>query len=439
MKEIQHTPIFKHNLFSWLSVVFFIPFIFVAQVVKTPVLNKKIPVSVNNTTLTIEALNTEFIFYPSNTSELNINAFVEGNSNNESQEWDLKIKEEENYISLLSAIRPKQQVTSQFFISGDVSNEQLASMLKQYLAPMLQDLINNPIPEVLQSDLKQLNFDFDTYSKIGEPYLKVWEQAFVNHLDESDSAEVKQWSQQMVPNLIRVSKQGTTSQVNTVKSDNTGVQMFFSKSVTTDVASLNSNKHIIEIGIPKQMDIHLNTRHGSFLAKSRLNNIKGNLKYTPFEAKEVGGDTELTIQFAPVKIESWKEGNLNVAYSKNFKIETIDRIQLKLTNSKLFVNEIRSEAVFNGSFSKINILKASNDFKKMVFLLTQSDLIFNLPITPYNFAYTGNLSRVNYPPQKLQVTSIGDFQSLMLHGFSIDRNNPKELQINAKYSQVFLK
>lgn len=440
MKEIQHIHTYKHSLFVSLFVVFFFPFMFIAQVVKTSVLEKNIAI-VKNNTLAIEALNTDFIFYPSTSKELQIKAYVEGDMKNESQDWDLKLQEQENYISLLSAIRPKQQVTSQVVISGDVSNEQLVTMLKQRLAPMLQRLQNNPIPKVLQSELNQLNFDFEAYNKIGEAYLKIWEQAFVNHLDESDSKEVKQWSKQMVPNLIRVSKQGNTETVNTNQSDakaKGGFHLFFSQSVT-NVTPLNSNEYIIEIGIPESMSIRLNARHGSLVSKKTLNNIKGNLKYTPFEAYEIGGESELAIDFAPVKINRWKQGKLKVSFSKNVEIETIEDIELQLNSSKMFVKEVTNKAIVNGAFSKLSILNASNSFTKLVFLLTQSDLVLELPNIAYNFAYTGNISRVNYPEEKLQVTSLGDFQSHMLHGFSIDRSNSKELQINAKYSQVFLK
>lgn len=446
MKEIQQIPIYKRNTFIALSVVFFFPFIFIAQVVKTPILQKSIAVVAKHT-LAIEALNTDFIFYSSPSEKLEVNAYIEGDVKDESQDWDLKLfEEEQNYISLLSAIRPKQKITSQVFISGDVSNEQLAAMLKQRLSPMLQSLQDNPIPEVLQSELNQLNFDFDAYNKIGEAYLKIWEQAFVNHLDDTDSKEVKQWSQETVPNLIRVSKQGndagalvstSTRQPNTTNTQR-GYQLFISKSVT-NTPVLNSNKYVIEVGIPKDMRIRLNTRHGSFLAKSTLKNIKGDLKYTSFEANEIDGDTDLSIDFAPVKINVWKQGKLSVGYSKNVQIASVDRINLKLNSSKMTVKEVLNEVVVKGAFSKLHIVNASYDFNKLVFLLTQSDLILELPSTSYNFAYTGNLSRINYPKEKLQVTSLGDFQSYMLHGYAIDRNNSKELQINAKYSQVLLK
>lgn len=447
MKEIQQILIYKHNNFIALSIVFFFPFIFIAQVVKTPILQKSIDV-VPKHTLAIEALNTDFIFYSSPSAKLEINAYVEGDLKNELQNWELKLLEEEhNYLSLLSAIRPKQKITSEVFISEDVSNEQLAAMLKQRLSPMLQSLQNNPIPEVLQSELNQLNFNFDAYNKIGETYLRIWEQAFVNHLDDTDSEEVTQWSLETVPNLIRVSKQGNSNNVEELVTSRPstnmnvnqgGYQLFISQSVT-NTPVLNSNKYVIELGIPKNMSIRLNTRHGSFLAKSNLKNITGNLKYTPFEAGEIGGDTNLAIDFAPVKINVWKEGTLSVGYSKDVQIASIDRINLQLNSSKITVKEVLNKAVFKGAFSKLNILNTSYNFTNLVFLLTQSDLILKLPNTSYNFAYTGNLSRINYPNEKLQVTSLGDFQSYMLHGYAIDRNNSKELQVNAKYSQVLLK
>lgn len=396
----------------------------------------------DKSTLAIEAINTNFIFQPSTSSQLEIKAYHEGVTQDNSSEWDLRLEQDANYIKLLSAIRPKQQITSQVFISGDVSNAQFVDILKQSLTPILQDLQDNPIPDVLQTELNQLNFDFEAYNKIGEAYLKIWEQAFVDHLDEKGSKQVKQWSQETVPNLIRVSKQNdqNISRNNAELSNlNKGYQVYISKSITSSPEILNSNEYTIEIGVPENVSIRLNTRHGSFIAKSALKNVKGTLKYTPFEAREISGDSDLVIDFAAVKIDRWKEGKLSIGYSKNAKIVQANQIDLHINSSKVQIGELVGTGIFNSAFSKLNIIKTSTDFNNLVFLLTQSDLILQLPSTSYNFAYSGSLSLIEFPKEKLRLTSLGDFQSHMLHGYAVDRNTPKELQINAKYSQVFLK
>lgn len=442
MKRIIHIPISKPKSFLTLLVVFFSPFILVAQIVKTFVLKETLAVNDSNNTFAIEAINTNFIFYPSKTTSLVVHAYREGVSENESQKWDLKLQKDATSIKLLSVIRPKQTVTSEVRITGDVSSKQLAKMLKYSLAPLLKNLQNNPIPEVLKTELNQLNFDFEAYNKIGEPYLKIWEQAFVDRLDENDSKQVKAWSRETVSNLIRVSKQGAPQIAKPVSQSNTneqsGYQVFFSKSIKT--APLNpNNEYTIEVGVPHNMHIQLNARHGSFISKSVLNNIKGNLKYTPFKAEQVGGDTDLSVDFASVSIDSWQKGKLSISYSKQAEIRLVNQLQLKLNSSKMKISQLSGKGIFNGSFSKLQIDETIDSFKNLVFLLTQSDLILTLPNTSYNFAYTGNLSLIEYPKEKLQVSSLGDFQSHMLHGFALNRNTPKELQINAKYSQVFLK
>ncbi len=443
MKEKRHTPIFKPNAVTNLLVVFFIPFLFIAQVVKTSALEKIISTE-GIKTLAIESLNTNLVFYPSESTNLEIHAYSESIANNDLNEWELQLNEESNYIHLVSAIRPKQQITSQIFINGNVSNQQLAELLKHQLTPILQSLQNNPIPEVLQSELNQLDFNFEAYNKMGEAYLKIWEQAFVNRLDERDNEEVKQWSQETLPNLIRVSKQSVNNdavqQVNQGSSQNGGYQVFISKSITSTTNSLADNEYTIEIGVPENISIRLNTRHGNFTAKKELNHIKGNLKYTAFKAEKIGGETDLVIDFAPVEIAIWNKGKLSVNYCKSAKIQTVNQIDLQLNSSKLVIQELKNIGTFTGTFSKLNIEQTSTDFNNLTFLLTQSDLILRLPTSSYNFAYTGNLSLIDYPKDKIKVTSLGDFQSHMLHGYSIDRNTPRQLQINAKYySQVLLK
>src|SRR5690606_27513915 len=101
----------------------------------------------------------------------------------------------------------------------------------------------------------------------------------------------------------------------------------------------NSKKTII-IRLPKNAKTNINIRHGE-LKMADVNNVRANLNYSPFTANSIdGGKTLITASYAPVAVNTWKQGVLNVKFVDDCSLETVQEIRLQANSSDVRIGNI---------------------------------------------------------------------------------------------------
>jgi len=310
-------------------------------------------------------------------------------------------------------------------------------LLKSMLNPRSLNSENIKIPRVLQERINESKFNFEAYNQLGETYFKIWEYNLVKDLDEKSVKEVRDWYNQMSSKLINVSDDSNVTYVsNNSHKNNMSYSVYESYTVVPDVTI---NK-IIELKLPKETLSYLNTRFGSVEILNEIKDLQANLKYTTFNAELIKGNkTDIYVSSAPVQIKKWNTGILQLKYVKSSEIGYVDRIQLVASSSKVLIHLLETSGKFKSTFSQLGIDNIAIDFKNLSFLSTNSDLVLSLPNQSYNFVYSGEMSGIKIPPNKLELKSLGDYRNLMLHGYSQSRNTDREIQMNMTNSQIVLK
>lgn len=368
-----------------------------------------------------------------------IKAYSSGNVSNQALEkanslWEIKLQQSDSIVLLdtdASKQLPQKIITNYGAEGVKIPVDSNNVLLTSVLNPLLSNLEYSTMPKVLKDRINQSRFNFEAYRNLGDTYFKIWEFNLVKDLDKTSIKEVKNWYDQMSNNLLKVS-----NSITNVSANRKEVYRFY-ESTTTPIDLI---KKTIEIKLPKKMASELITSFGSVTILDTSYNLKAKLKYTDFVAQNImGKQTNISVSSAPVKINYWQNGTLKLKYVKEAAINVATNIRLFVISSKALFQNIEGSGVFKSTFSHIGINAISDNFKNLSFLNTNSDLVLNLPDQAYNFVYSGEMSGIKIPPNKLTLKSLGDYRKLVLHGYSKTRNTDKEIQMNMVNSQILLK
>jgi len=440
--QATHTKTFKRKaLFGLL--LFFCVHLFLAQN-KLIKLDKEFSFS-QVPLLKLNSSHTKIVISSWDKSKIGVSAYLLGAVDDEylknvNSLWEIDIQSLDSIFILKTdgskqlPIKVISNYSSKSYPSdSDPSNVLLNSMLnpRSFKSDYIQ------IPEVLQERIDESKFNFDAYKQLGETYFKIWEYNLVKDLDEDSVKEVRDWYNKMSSKLINVSVDSNIINVsNKLPKNNVSYSIYESYTVVPDVAI---NK-IIELKLPKGTLSYINTRFGSVEILDEINNLQANLKYTTFNAESINGSqTDISVSSAPVQIKKWNTGTLQLKYVKSSEIGFVDTIQLMASSSKLLIHLLATSGKFESTFSQLGIENIDVNFKTLSFLSTNSDLVLSLPNQSYNFVYSGEMSGIKIPPNKLELKSLGDYRNLVLHGYSQSRNTDREIQMNMANSQIVLK
>lgn len=370
---------------------------------------------------------------------IKILAYSEGEVEQQSLEktndlWEITIQQSDSLFFIetdASKQLPQKVITNYNSNDSNSFTDSTSVLLTSMINPLLSNLKNNTMPKVLRERINESKFNFDAYRSLGETYFKMWEYNLVKNLDNASIEEIRNWYSQMSTNLINVS--------NTNKNINTQDKILY-RFYESRTVPVNTIKKVIELKIPRESIPELNTRFGTVTINNIIKNLKATLKYTAFDATDVdGGETNISISSAPVEIKKWNNGLLQLKYVKNSSIDLVANIRLNAVSSRLVISELKGVGEFKSTFSQLVIDKTGTNFNSLSFLNTNSDLVLSLPNQAYNFVYSGEMSGIKIPPNKLELKSLGDYRKLMLHGYSVSRNTDKEIQMNMVNSQILLK
>ena len=270
--------------------------------------------------------------------------------------------------------------------------------------------------------------------KWGEAFgkdMEEWGEAFGKDMEEwgeNFGKEIEKWAEQFEDSDGDFSKTVTTDE-----DGNKNISIHKSKNVKS--SSSKVKKKII-IRMPKGTKTDINVRHGE-VKMADVYNINATLKYASFIANSIdGGKSLINASYAPVSVNNWIEGDLNVKYVDDCKLNTIHNINLEANSSNVNINTINKKAFLSGSFGELAIYKISNNFEIIDIVLENTDAKIRIPDAAFSFYFNGKKSPFS-APASLEINKNVNGGRVVLNGFNKSKS-PKSININASYSNVNL-
>ncbi|NND63117.1 MAG: hypothetical protein HKN48_07960 [Flavobacteriaceae bacterium] len=195
-------------------------------------------------------------------------------------------------------------------------------------------------------------------------------------------------------------------------------------------------KKTIIIKMPKGSKTEINVRHGE-VKMADVSNIKATLNYSAFTANSIdGGESLIDASYAPVMINNWVDGALNLKFVEDCRLNKVDKINVMANSSDVNINKLNKEAFLSGSFGNLFISEIADNFESVDIVLENTDATLNLPNSAFTFYYNGAKSRFEAPAEIEITTKNKNSNRTHLKGFHKSKNTQKSLTINASYSNV---
>ncbi|WP_461304140.1 YggN family protein [Aureisphaera sp.] len=195
-------------------------------------------------------------------------------------------------------------------------------------------------------------------------------------------------------------------------------------------------KKTIIIRMPKNTRTDINVRHGE-VKMTDVYNVKANLDYSTLTANSIdGGNTLINASYAPVYVNNWIDGMLDLKYVDDCKLNEVHSINLQANSSNVNVNSIVDKAFLSGSFGNLYVKEINPSFSNVDIVLENTDAYLDLPSSSFTFQYSGKKSRFE-SPASIEITSKNKNTShTMLKGYKGSNGSSRSVTINASYSNV---
>lgn len=326
-----------------------------------------------------------------------------------------------------------------------------------------------PIPFVYSGNDK-FSFDYEKYKKDGDKYVEKWKKEYKEKYDEDWDERMEKWAKRLAERTERLEKRkkeykksrelikekrekaekdrviameklrGRVNGLgdNIIWSDG-GQNSFFRVYGGKDDENSAKVKKTIIIRMPKGTKLNMNVRHGEVKMVNVLRNIKADLSHSSLLAEVIDGDqTEIKCSYAPVIIDNWNGGRLNVNYIKDVQLKNVRDLNLLAKSSDVVIDEVITNVFLSSRGGSLNIDRVNPKFKSLLVSLQNTDAVIVLPSTTYDFKYQGERSKIDHP-ESLKVTEKKSWDTVYLLRQNGTTNSTKLVDINAKYSNVTLK
>lgn len=195
-------------------------------------------------------------------------------------------------------------------------------------------------------------------------------------------------------------------------------------------------KKTIIIKMPKGTKTEINVRHGEVKMASAVN-LKATLNYAKFSANSIdGGETLINAAYAPVYINNWEDGVLDLSYVDDCKLNNVKKINLMANSSDVNINSLNEEAFLSGSFGSLFVNNIGDNFETIDIVLENTDATLSLPKAAFNLHYNGKKSRFKTPTAINITTDTKSDSRTLVKGYFKTKNTGKSLTINASYSNI---
>lgn len=431
----------------------------------------------DNVEVSVNSSYTDIVFETWNKNKVEVEAYIEGEKLSEKEKqqlmknWDLNIIGNSRKISITSDAGSQASAMS---VMPDM--DFIGPLMENLVMPMIQNVKVPPLPNDLFENIGNIQFDYEAYKKDEEGYMKKFESQMDKKFGKDFESKMEQWGESFEKSWDDKKADsigeaygkrmeawgeaygkrmeawgeayGKKMEAWAEQFDNDGGN--YSKTVTkspngtsiviqgsrSNVSKGKAKKKII-IRLPKSANTDINVRYGD-LKMADANNIKANLNYTTFTANTVDGkQTHINAAYAPVVVNSWKQGMLSVKYVDKCNIDNIQNINLQANSSDVRIGNITHQAFLSGSFGDLRIDKVSDGFETLDISLENTDASVKVPTGAFSFYFNGKKSTLKYP-KSLHLNESKSADRVLVKGFNQSNSSNKTITINSTYSNVSL-
>ncbi len=264
--------------------------------------------------------------------------------------------------------------------------------------------------------------------------MEAWGEEFGKSMEEwgeEFGKEMEKWGEEFGKDIEKWAEQFEDYD------DDHGNKRIIIKGDNSSKSKHSKAKKTIIIRMPKGSRTDINVRHGE-VKMADAYNIKATLNYATFKANSIdGGKSLINASYAPVSINQWVDGDLNVNYVDDCKINTIRKINLEANSSDVSINSIQDEAFLSGSFGNLFIYNVASSFETIDIVLENTDANIKIPDAAFSFYFSGKKSPFS-APASLEIDKNVNGGRVVLDGYYRSNNSDKKVTINASYSNVNL-
>lgn len=190
--------------------------------------------------------------------------------------------------------------------------------------------------------------------------------------------------------------------------------------------------------MPKDMRIKMDVRHGEVKLAESTRNLNANLSHSSLWAAIIDGkETRISASYSPVKVQTWKFGELRADYSKNVELQEVIYLTLKANSSEVIIDQVLKKAFIRNDFGPLRITSIANDFEDMDISLKNAELTCKLPEMATKIYIKGSSSHMVYPSD-LYVKEMKNGNTQIVKGHRKSNNTNRSIVITADYSDLIL-
>lgn len=449
---------------------------------------KKIVESFNvndNVEVNVNTSFTNVVFETWNKDKVEVEAFIEGENLSEKEKedllknWDLKVTGNSKNVTITS-----NSANQSFAMAEMPQIDFIGPMMEDMILPMVQNIQVPPLPPDVMEHIGSIQFDYDEFEKDEEGYMKKFEAQMDKKFGKDFEEKMEAWGKKLEESMER-NMHDSVRRMNDKRSEAFEKRMEaygkrmeawgeaygkkmeawakeieknyddeggnYSKTVTrspngtsiviqgnksTSINNSKAKKTII-IRLPKNSKTVINVRHGEIKMADAIN-VRANLNYTPFTANSIdGGQTLINASYAPVMVNVWRQGALQIKFVDECKIETVQNINLQANSSDVRIGNITNQAFLSGSFGDLKIAKVSDGFETLDIRLENTDAKVKVPTGAFSIYFTGRKSTLKYP-KLLQLKESKNADRVVVKGYNLNNSSNKTININSSYSDVIL-
>lgn len=426
----------------------------------------------------IDAKYTNLIIENWDKNEVSIEAFLEaGDLKGEAvkkalENWKLETSGNSDKIEISSGGGTMMHVNMDMDLSslsesmGNL-NEILGPMMTEMIAPMLENISKNPLPLEFHEKMGNMNFDYEAYKKDGDKYMEKWEKKMEKNFGKDFEKSMEKWAEQFEQNsevwekdfAVKMEAWGKDFEQNFGKDMEKWGESFgknmeawgenfekemeqnqdFKEGVKGNARTSSQGKRVIKIKMPRNAKLDLDVRYGELKLGEIITNLKADLSHSKLSANILDGEnTQVKVSYTPVNVNVWNYGVLKTNYVENCEIGKAKSIKLVSNSSDVTIKEITETGILSGTFGELTVGKLGSGFKNLDITLENSDLRLSLPGAPLNFNYNGTQSNIEYP-KATSIKSTKSYDNEILNGYYKSKDGNGSVNINASFSDVYIK
>ena len=428
-------------------------------------------------TVELDSRHTNIIIENWDKNEVQIDAYLEGDTGNKEktkellESWDLNTSSNGNAVKIKSGGGSNWNGSKELHIDlsgleGPLSKLPglLEPLMTDLVGPILSNIAENPLPPGFAEDMKEMKFDYKAYKKDGDKYLEKWEKDFDKKFGKEYEAKMEKWAAEVEKNSEKYEKEYELKMEAWGKDFEKDMEAWgeefgkkmeawgenFGKQFEAQMENGGQNMFMMEnnsdgksgktirIKIPKNAKLDLNVRHGELKMASNIKNLKADLSHSRLSANRISGkNTHVKAAYTPVKVSYWEYGVLSTDFVKSCTIDKAVSIKLNSNSSDVVINELQKTGVLTGSFGKLDINNLGSGFETLNISLENSDLELNIPDTAFNFSFNGMQSNIKHPTA-MKLKSTKSYDNEILNGYFKSREGNANITIKANFSDVLI-